>query len=302
MHALELKDVKKVYKTGLEAVKGINFSVEKGDFFALLGPNGAGKSTTIGMMTSLVTKTSGRIKILGVDIDKDPSKAKELIGLVPQEININIFETVENILLYQAGYFGIPPALAKKRAEKYMRQLGLWEKRKDEARTLSGGYKRRVMIARALVHEPQVLILDEPTAGVDIEIRRHMWKFIRALNEDGKTIILTTHYLEEAENLCKNIAIIDKGNLIEHTSMKKLLSKLNTQSYVLDVEGDTTQLQSNKLVTIVDEQTIEVSASPGYSLQQFMKEADKQKIKVVNLRNKNNRLEELFLQLVGGER
>ncbi|WP_373797084.1 ABC transporter ATP-binding protein, partial [Jeotgalibaca porci] len=234
-HALEITDLKKVYATGMEALKGIDLTVEEGDFYALLGPNGAGKSTTIGIVTSLVNKTAGQVKVFGYDIDTQLVQAKQQIGLVPQEFNFNPFETVEQIVVNQAGYYGVPRKEALKRSEKYLKQSNLWEKRHVRARMLSGGMKRRLMIARALMHEPKLLILDEPTAGVDIELRRDMWEFLRELNEHGTTIILTTHYLEEAEMLCRNIGIIQSGRMIENTSMKKLLAKLQYETFIFDL-------------------------------------------------------------------
>lgn len=237
MVALEIEDLRKTYKGGFEALKGISLSVEKGDFYALLGPNGAGKSTTIGIISSLVNKSSGGVKVFGHDIDKELELAKQNLGLVPQEFNFNMFETVEQIVLQQAGYYGVSRADAKVRAQKYLTQLDLWDKRKERARSLSGGMKRRLMIARALMHEPQLLILDEPTAGVDIELRRSMWEFLKKINQEGITIILTTHYLEEAEMLCRNIGIINRGELIENTSMKSLLNKLQVETFILDLEA-----------------------------------------------------------------
>lgn len=236
MYALEIEQLRKTYAGGFEALKGVSLNVEKGDFYALLGPNGAGKSTTIGVISSLVNKTSGKVTVFGHDIDKELELAKQNLGLVPQEFNFNQFETVEQIVLQQAGYYGVPKSLAKQRAEKYLKKLDLWEKRSERSRNLSGGMKRRLMIARALMHEPQLLILDEPTAGVDIELRRSMWQFLKEINQQGITIILTTHYLEEAEMLCRNIGIINKGELIENTTMKNLLSKLQVETFILDLE------------------------------------------------------------------
>src|SRR5210317_2081280 len=238
MKALALKDLRKTYHGGTEALKGIDLEVEEGDFFALLGPNGAGKTTAIGIVTSLVNKTSGQVEVFGNNIDRELEAAKSCIGLVPQEINFNQFEKVENIVVNQAGYYGIPRPLAQQRAERYLRQLDLWGKRHDISRSLSGGMKRRLMIARALVHEPRLLILDEPTAGVDIEIRRSMWRFLRQINGEGTTIILTTHYLEEAESLCRNIAIIDHGRIIEHDRMANLLRQLHREIFILDCAQD----------------------------------------------------------------
>ncbi len=240
MYALEIEQLKKTYAGGFEALKGISLQVKKGDFYALLGPNGAGKSTTIGIISSLVNKTSGKVTVFGYDLDSQLELAKQQLGLVPQEFNFNPFETVEQIVLQQAGYYGVPKALAKERAKKYLTQLDLWEKRSERARNLSGGMKRRLMIARALMHEPQLLILDEPTAGVDIELRRSMWEFLKQINAQGVTIILTTHYLEEAEMLCRHIGIIQRGELIENTTMKSLLGKLHVETFVLDVDGTET--------------------------------------------------------------
>lgn len=238
MYALEIEQLRKTYAGGFEALKGISLQVKKGDFYALLGPNGAGKSTTIGIISSLVNKTSGKVTVFGYDLDSQLELAKQQLGLVPQEFNFNPFETVEQIVLQQAGYYGVPKALAKERAKKYLTQLDLWEKRSERARNLSGGMKRRLMIARALMHEPQLLILDEPTAGVDIELRRSMWEFLKQINAQGVTIILTTHYLEEAEMLCRHIGIIQRGELIENTTMKSLLGKLHVETFVLDVDGN----------------------------------------------------------------
>lgn len=238
MYALEIEQLRKTYAGGFEALKGISLQVKKGDFYALLGPNGAGKSTTIGIISSLVNKTSGKVTVFGYDLDSQLELAKQKLGLVPQEFNFNPFETVEQIVLQQAGYYGVPKALAKERAKKYLTQLDLWEKRSERARNLSGGMKRRLMIARALMHEPQLLILDEPTAGVDIELRRSMWEFLKQINAQGVTIILTTHYLEEAEMLCRHIGIIQRGELIENTTMKSLLGKLHVETFVLDVDGN----------------------------------------------------------------
>ena len=250
MYALEIEQLRKTYSGGLEALKGISLNVTEGDFYALLGPNGAGKSTTIGVISSLVNKTSGKVKVFGYDIDQSLELAKQHLGLVPQEFNFNPYETVEQILLQQAGYYGVPRALAKQRAQKYLTQLELWDKRNERARHLSGGMKRRLMIARALIHEPKLLILDEPTAGVDIELRRSMWEFLKKINQQGITIILTTHYLEEAEMLCRNIGIINKGELIENTTMKDLLSKLDVETFILDLEEGTAEPRLGWLVSV----------------------------------------------------
>jgi ABC-2 type transport system ATP-binding protein len=299
-YALSLRDLKKTYKNGYVALKGITLDVGEGDFFALLGPNGAGKSTTIGIITSLVNKTGGEVHIFGHDLDTDTAAAKSCIGLVPQEFNFNQFEPVVEIVANQAGYYGIERGEAFRRAEKYLRQLGLWEKRRDMARNLSGGMKRRLMIARALVHEPRLLILDEPTAGVDIEIRRSMWQFMRAINAAGTTIILTTHYLEEAESLCRNIAIIDEGELIENTSTRKLLNTLHMETFVLDLAVPLTespQLPQHAL-RLIDESTLEVDISRDESINRLFEELSRLDIRVLSMRNKTNRLEQLFVRLV----
>jgi ABC-2 type transport system ATP-binding protein len=299
-YALTLRDLKKTYKNGHVALKGITLDVGEGDFFALLGPNGAGKSTTIGIITSLVNKTGGEVHIFGHDLDTDTAAAKSCIGLVPQEFNFNQFEPVVEIVANQAGYYGIERGEAFRRSEKYLRQLGLWEKRRDMARTLSGGMKRRLMIARALVHEPRLLILDEPTAGVDIEIRRSMWQFMRAINAAGTTIILTTHYLEEAESLCRNIAIIDEGELIENTSTRKLLNTLHMETFVLDLAVPLTespQLPQHAL-RLIDESTLEVDISRDESINRLFEELTRLDIRVLSMRNKTNRLEQLFVRLV----
>lgn len=303
-NALEITDLHKTYKNGMQALCGVNLEVKQGDFFALLGPNGAGKSTTIGIITSLVNKSSGSVKIFGHDIDHELEKAKSYIGLVPQEFNFNQFEPTIEIVVNQAGFYGISRKVAYQRAEKYLKQLGLWEKRRVIGRELSGGMKRRLMIARALVHEPRVLILDEPSAGVDIEIRRSMWTFLQELNQQGTTIILTTHYLEEAESLCKNIAIINNGIVIENTNMQALLARLHVETFVLNTEEslqgkleawtDTKGCQFKA----VDDVTFEVEISKEYSLNNLFAELDKRKIKISSLRSKSNRLEELFVHLV----
>ncbi|MEC8220483.1 MAG: ABC transporter ATP-binding protein [Nanoarchaeota archaeon] len=301
--ALSIKNLRKIYDNKFEALKGIDLDIEQGDFFALLGPNGAGKSTTIGIITSLVNKTSGQVKIHGADIDEDFSKAKTFVGVVPQEFNMNWFEKVEDIILVQAGYYGIPLSEAKPRCEKLLKQLDLWDKRNDQARMLSGGMKRRLMIARAMIHNPKLLILDEPTAGVDIELRRSMWEFIKKLNKEEEiTIILTTHYLEEAEELCKNIAIINKGEIVENTSMKKLLKKLETQSVTLDVKDELDKVPVIKdfEISLVDSTTIQVLLKKGQSLNALIKGLDKLNIEVDSMRNTSNRLEELFLDITKG--
>ncbi len=299
MNALEISGLKKTYQGGVEALKGIDLTVRQGDFFALLGPNGAGKSTTIGVISSLVNKSAGKVKVFGYDIDSDLEQAKAQLGLVPQEFNFSQFEKVIQIVTHQAGFYGVPKAEAKIRAEKYLRQLDLWEKRDMPARTLSGGMKRRLMIARALMHEPKLLILDEPTAGVDIEIRRSMWTFLKDLNEQGVTIILTTHYLEEAEMLCRNIGIIDKGRLIENTSMKNLLGKLGRETFLLDLApGSAVPEVPEFNGRMPDERTLEVDLDKSQSLNSLFEQLSNQQVQVVSMRNKANRLEELFVNLV----
>lgn len=299
MYALEIDRLSKTYKGGTEALKGINLQVKKGDFFALLGPNGAGKSTTIGIISSLVNKSAGQVKVFGHCLDQALVEAKSCIGLVPQEFNFNQFETLLQIVINQAGYYGVPRHIAKKRAEKYLKQLDLWQKRNVRARELSGGMKRRLMIARALMHEPRMLILDEPTAGVDIEIRRSMWQFLSQINQQGITIILTTHYLEEAESLCRNIAIIDKGEIVENTSMKALLSQLNVETFVLDLPADTPQAVLEGFAhRFVDSHTLEVDVAKEAALNDVFAQLTAQGVKVLSMRNKANRLEELFVSLV----
>ncbi|MGH8555469.1 MAG: ABC transporter ATP-binding protein [Gammaproteobacteria bacterium] len=300
MPALSIKNLHKTYKNGFQALKGIDLEVESGDFFALLGPNGAGKSTTIGIITGLVTKSGGSASIYGHDIDHEIEAAKTHIGLVPQEINFSQFEPVIDIVVNQAGYYGLERTLAKQRAAKYLKALGLWEKRNDRSRTLSGGMKRRLMIARALVHEPKLLVLDEPTAGVDIELRRSMWEFLRATNLDGTTIILTTHYLEEAERLCRNIAIIDQGEIIENTSMKRLLAQLNLETFVLDIRQHLTEPPpvNGYHLRLVDETTLEVDVSKALGINELFRGLSERGVEVVSMRNKANRLEELFIRLL----
>ena len=300
MNALELHGLTKTYGNGDCALKGIDLCVADGDFFALLGPNGAGKSTTIGIITSLVNKSGGRISVYGVDIDEDFETAKSLLGVVPQEFNFSQFETVWEIVVNQAGFYGLQRAQANVRAETYLRQLGLWEKRRDVSRTLSGGMKRRLMIARALVHEPRLLILDEPTAGVDIEVRRSMWDFLAALNRRGTTVIMTTHYLEEAERLCRNIAIIDRGCIIENTTMKDLLAKLHAETFVLDIGAPVTAapVHPDFSISLLDSTTIEAIVDRRYSLNDLFSFLSAQGISVVSMRNKANRLEELFVNMV----
>ncbi len=300
MKALALSALTKTYANGKHALQGVDLTVNEGEFFALLGPNGAGKSTIIGIVTSLVTKTSGTVRIFDVDIDHDFARAKSYLGVVPQEFNFSQFETVWEIVLNQGGFYGLSRTLAATRAERYLHQLGLWEKRRDRARTLSGGMKRRLMIARALLHEPRLLILDEPTAGVDIEVRRSMWEFLAALNQQGTTIILTTHYLEEAERLCRNIAIIDQGRIIENTGMKDLLAKLHTETFVLDLEAPLAMLPDHPSFDFsrLDDNTLEVSVRREYSINELFELLSSDGIKVLSMRNKANRLEELFVNLV----
>ena len=301
MFAVKITDLTKRYAKGEEALKGIDLTVSAGDFFALLGPNGAGKSTTIGILSSLVNKSSGSIEVFGHDLEKEPELAKSCIGLVPQEFNFNQFEPVDEILINQAGFYGIPRAEAKQRAEHYLKKLSLWDKRKAQARELSGGMKRRLMIARALVHNPKLLILDEPTAGVDIEIRRSMWSFLKEINQAGTTIILTTHYLEEAESLCRNIAIIDKGVIIENTSMASMLRRLNQEVFVLDTENaidELPRLQGFEL-TQVGESSFEVSVAKESGLNRLFSALNEAGITVLSMRNKQNRLEQLFIDMVG---
>jgi len=299
MKALSIQKLVKTYKNGVQALKGIDFEVEEGEFCALLGPNGAGKTTSIGIVTSLVTKTSGSVTVFGHDIDTELEAAKSCIGLVPQELNFNQFEKVFDIVVNQAGFYGIPRALAKQRAEKYLKQLSLWEKRDDMSRTLSGGMKRRLMIARALVHEPRLLILDEPTAGVDIEIRRSMWEFLRRINQDGISIILTTHYLEEAENLCRRVAIIDHGTIIEQGSTKDLLAKLHTETFVLNLRKPLAALPAlpGYKATLTDETTVEVEVNKDQDVNALFSDLSRAGIQVLSMRNKANRLEELFIKL-----
>ncbi|PAJ75862.1 ABC transporter [Pseudoalteromonas sp. NBT06-2] len=297
--ALSISGLTKTYKNGVEAVKGIDLKVKKGDFFALLGPNGAGKSTTIGVIASLVNKSQGKVEIFGHDIDTHLELAKSKLGLVPQEFNFSMFETLNNILVTQAGYYGVPRNIAFERAEKYLKQLDLFDKKNMAARTLSGGMKRRLMIARALMHEPKVLILDEPTAGVDIELRRSMWDFLQELNDQGVTIILTTHYLEEAEMLCKNIAIIDKGIIVEDTSMKSLLATLDKETIVLDLKQPVKKVNLNGYdFSMSDDHTLEVDIVKSQGLNSIFEQLSAQGNTVLSMRNKSNRLEELFISLL----
>lgn len=297
-NALELENLIKVYGN-TQALKGISLSVEQGDFYALLGPNGAGKSTTIGIISSLVNKSAGKVTIFGIDLDTQPELAKSMIGLVPQEFNFGQFEKVIQIVINQAGYYGIARKEAKLRAQKYLTLLDLWDKREQQARTLSGGMKRRLMIARALMHEPKLLILDEPTAGVDIELRRSMWTFLNDLNQQGVTIILTTHYLEEAEHLCRNIGIINKGELIENTSMKALLQKLTVETFLFDLAPFSQPIDLPELKwKMVDNNTLEVELDKTLPLNTVFDALSAQNISVISMRNKSNRLEELFVNLV----
>ena len=300
MHALSIKQLTKTYENGVQALKGIDFAVDDGDFYALLGPNGAGKTTAIGIVSSLVNKTSGEVRIFGHSIDSDLEAAKASIGLVPQEINLNLFETVLNTVIYSAGYYGIERKLALVRAEKYLTELRLWDRRFEISRNLSGGMKRRLMIARALVHEPKLLILDEPTAGVDIEIRRSMWDFLQATNEAGTTIILTTHYLEEAESLCRNVAIIDDGRIVEDARMSTILRRLKGEVFVLSVEQPlTVEPDLGEFAAMLrGDGDLEVTVSDSQELNSLFEILSARGIKVASLRNKANRLEELFMQLV----
>jgi len=297
--AIEINGLRKTYNNQLEALKGISFSVNKGDFIALLGPNGAGKSTTIGIICSLVNKTGGEVKVFGHSIDSELEAAKRCIGLVPQEFNFNNFETCQQIVVTQAGYYGVSRRVAHKRAEVVLKKLSLWDKRHVQSRQLSGGMKRRLMIARALVHEPKILILDEPTAGVDIEIRRDMWDFLTELNEKGTTIVLTTHYLEEAEQLCRNIAIINHGEIVENTTMKDLISRLAIETFVLDVNKLPDELPCVGSIQLRkrDESSIEIDVPKEAALNQVFEYLSSKGINVLSMRNKSNRLEELFVQL-----
>ena len=299
-YALEISNLKKVYKNNVVALKGIDLKVNEGDFFALLGPNGAGKSSTIGIIGSLVNKTSGNVKIFDVDIDKNFPEAKRMLGVVAQEVNFGGFEKVLDIVVTQGGYYGIPLKEGLIKAESVMRRLGLWDKRRDQARTLSGGYKRRLMIAKALIHEPKLLILDEPTAGVDIELRREMWEFLKEINTNGTTIILTTHYLEEAEQLCKNIAIIDNGEIVEDTSMKDLLSRLDVQGFVLDLDNPITEapIIDGFPMRLDDPTTLVAAVSKDKNINNLFKLLSEKSIQVNSMRNESNRLEELFIEMV----
>jgi len=300
MKALTIRNLTKTYANGNQALKGIDLSVEAGDFYALLGPNGAGKTTAIGIISSLVNKSGGKVEIFGHDIDTDLDAAKECLGIVPQEINLNLWETVGNTMINQAGYYGLSGKLAKERIEKYLRVLRLWDRRNDNARSLSGGMKRRLMIARALVHEPRLLILDEPTAGVDIEIRRSMWDFLRDINAAGTTIILTTHYLEEAESLCRHIAIIDEGTIIEDAPMSEILRRLHREVFVLSIDGELTEAPELRgfVTRLRDDGALEVEKGPETNMNSLFAELERCEVRVASLRNKANRLEEMFMHLV----
>ena len=297
--ALEIKNLCKSYEGGVKAVKKINLEIAEGDFFALLGENGAGKTTTLGIICSLVNKTSGTVKVFGYDIETDNSMAKRHLGIVPQEMNFNIFEKVKDIVIQQGGYYGMSRNLAKQRAEKYLKKLGLWSKRNEQSRTLSGGMKRRLMIARALVHEPEVLILDEPTAGVDVEIRHSMWEFLAELNKQGKTIILTTHYLEEAEQLCRNVAIIHKGEIIVNSSMHELVHQLKEQTYIVETSAKLPRSVKGDFYTSkrVDDNTLEVYLNREQSFNHLFKDLDKKGLKITSIDLKDNRLERTFMEL-----
>jgi len=301
--ALEIRNLHKTYRNGFIALRGIDLTVREGDFFALLGPNGAGKSTTIGIVSSLVNKSQGDVTVFGHHLDRELAQAKACIGLVPQEFNFNQWEPVIEIVVNQAGFYGIPPAKAVEQAERYLRQLGLWEKRTGQARDLSGGMKRRLMIARALVHQPRLLILDEPTAGVDLELRHSMWDFLRQINAEGTTIILTTHYLEEAESLCRNIAIIDNGRIVEDTSMKALLEKLHSETFVLDLEQPIDVLPdiAGYALRRLDATTLEADVARDQGVTRLFSALGEQGIEVMSLRNKRNRLEELFVRMIRNE-
>jgi len=299
-YALEILDLKKTYPGGIEALKGISLTVKEGDFYALLGPNGAGKSSTIGIIGSLVTKTSGMVKIFGIDVDKDMAEAKTMLGVVSQEINFSQFEKVMDIVVTQAGFYGIPKSEAMPKVENILKRLSLWDKRNNQARTLSGGYKRRLMIAKALVHNPKLLILDEPTAGVDIELRREMWTFLKEINKNGTTIILTTHYLEEAEQLCRNIGIIDQGTMVADTSMKDLLGTLNVQGFVFDLIEplEEAPLIEGFPLKLEDSLTLVAAVNKDRSINALFSEFSKLNIKIKSMRNESNRLEELFIEMV----
>ena len=300
MYALEISQLHKTYANGLQALKGIDLTVEQGDFFALLGPNGAGKSTCIGIISSLVNKTSGSVKVFGHSIDDELIKAKSKLGSVPQEFNFNTFEPVHEIVTNQGGFYGVPAKIARQKTEHFLKALGLWQHRNLQARELSGGMKRRLMIARALIHKPRLLILDEPTAGVDTELRRSMWQFMDQINQQGTTIILTTHYLEEAEQMCHNVAIIDEGAIIKNTSMKSLLKGLHSETFILYLQDEISQplaLEGFVSPLVIDSQTIEVEVPETHSLNDLIQQLDKHHIIVSRMRNKVNRLEELFITI-----
>jgi ABC-2 type transport system ATP-binding protein len=300
MNALSVRGLVKTYKNGVQALRGVDLDVEQGDFFALLGPNGAGKTTLIGIVTSLVNKTAGSVSVFGHDVERELEAAKACIGIVPQEINFNMFETPLTIVVNQAGFYGIERGLARERAEKYLKQLQLWDKRNSISRGLSGGMKRRLMIARALMHEPRLLILDEPTAGVDIEIRRSMWDFLREINSRGTTIILTTHYLEEAETLCRNIAIIDKGQIAERDRMSSLLRRLHVETFVFNLRSTVAAVPrlDGYVARLVDDHTLEIDVSKEQNLNDIFSRLSAQGLEVLSMRNKVNRLEEIFMRLV----
>lgn len=300
-YALDIRGLRKTFPGGLDALKGIDMQVEAGDFFALLGPNGAGKSTTLGVLASLVRKTAGQVRVFDADLDADPARLKTWLGFVPQEFNFNQFEKVGDIVRTQAGYYGMPPSRAARNAERYLRELGLWDKRDSPARMLSGGMKRRLLIARALVHEPRVLILDEPTAGVDIELRRSMWSFLERINREGVTIILTTHYLEEAEALCRNIAIIDGGRILQNTSKQALLQQLSMEHFIFDIRNDpgTVPQLEGYYCFRNDEGALVVEVEREDGLNDVFRQLGEQGWEVTSMRNRSNRLEELFMSLVG---
>ena len=300
--AISIKNLTKTYANGCEALKGVSLRINQGDFFALLGPNGAGKSTTIGILSTLVKRSSGTVEIFGRNVDTHVYETKYDLGLVPQEFNFNQFEKVQDVVITQAGYYGLPKKTALERSEKYLRKLGLWDKRNERSRSLSGGMKRRLMIARALAHEPRLLILDEPTAGVDIELRRSMWEFLKEINSNGTTIVLTTHYLEEAEQLCKKIAIIDEGKIIENTSMTDLLTKLDSETFILDLVQGRDSIPDSKFsdisIRLIDQMSVEVTLSAGRNINEVFSELDRNGIKVASMRNKTNRLEQLFISRI----
>lgn len=301
MKALSIKNLRKTYKGGLDALKGINLDVEEGDFFALLGPNGAGKSTAINIISSLATKSSGQVEILGVDIDQNHSLAKKQLGVVGQEVNFNQFEKVSNIIINQAGYFGLSRKEAKENGEYFLKRLDLWDKRNEVGRNLSGGMKRRVMVAKALVNKPKLLILDEPTAGVDIELRRSLWDFLQEINEQGTSIILTTHYLEEAERLCRKIAIIDEGEIVENTTMTNLLGKLEVESFILDVDKSLSKeelIDDKYQIKLISDKQLSVTLQKGQKLNDVFSYLSDNQISVLSMRNETGRLEELFINLL----